>query len=343
MNGLLLFDDEKDERFYTNNELLEHWQNVRGLEGVDRLDIRRNELRSFENYDRILGDYDFVLNAWFTSDNMRHELFEHHPNLKYMSTYSHGWEEFDLEFVKKRGVVLTNTIYGATTIAEHALALLFEVCRKTRENDRFLRKCFDENSTISVEDGKTDFWAVSSVRQIELFNKTIGIIGLGNIGFQMAKVCNALGMHVIAYSKHKKTGAEYQFIEQVSMEELLTGSDIISIHCPLDKTTYHLLDDEAFELMKDGVIIINTARGAIVDEAAFVKAIESGKVLAAGVDVLENEPPRQKPDIMKYPNVLITPHSAWITRESRYRVIDLQIENLKNFIEGHPTSVIWKI
>ena len=119
MNGLLLFDDEKDERFYTNNELLEHWQRVRDLASVEHLDIRRNELRSFENYDRILGDYDFVLNAWFTSDNMRHELFEHHPKLKYMSTYSHGWEEFDLEFVKKRGVVLTNTVYGATTIAEH--------------------------------------------------------------------------------------------------------------------------------------------------------------------------------------------------------------------------------
>lgn len=157
----------------------------------------------------------------------------------------------------------------------------------------------------------------------------------------MAHIAQGFGMHVIATSRHIKKGSDYFGIEQVSFEELLSRSDIISIHCPLTESTYHMVDAKAFSEMKDGVIIINTARGAIIDEEALVKALRSRKVYAAGLDVVEGEPLESATPIFDCDNADITGHIAWLPAEARFRAVRIASENLKNWIAGQPTSVIY--
>lgn len=332
MKALVLFNESKDERFYTNSELLKYWEKLSYVEGIDEVNILKSGGSSFADYDRLFGDYDIVLNTWITSNAFKNELFDRHPNLKYVSTFSHGFEPFDFTYTRKRNITVTNTIYGDTTISEHALALLMEVVRQVPANQK--------NMVVSLLRGDNSFYANTKPRQIELYGKTAGIIGLGNIGYQFARVLDAMGMKILACSTHEKKGEKYKFINQVSMDVLLKKSDVISIHCPLNENTYHLLDKEALSKVKPGVIIINTARGAIIDEKALCEGLKSGRIYAAGLDVFEEEPITAMPDILNLPNVFATPHSAFCTRESRFRVIDLQIENLKHYLEGKPTSVI---
>ena len=147
-------------------------------------------------------------------------------------------------------------------------------------------------------------------------------------------------MKVIAYNHHKKTGPEYDFVEQVSLDELLRRSDVISIHCPSTDETRGMIDKNVINKMKDGVILINTARGDIIVEDDLVDALNSGKVYAAGLDVVCNEPVVQRIPLMDCPNAIITPHMAWAPAEARYRTVRIASDNLKNWIEGHPTSVI---
>lgn len=332
MKVVVVYSAFEDERFFTNAEILEHWEKIKDVPGVTEYEIVNVKDSSFETYDRVFSDADAVLNVWITKDNMQNAMLIRHPNLKYISTFAHGFEGFDMEYARKNNITVTNTVYGDTTIAEHALALLFGVCRQVETNKTYMINKINEDDK--------NFWASTATKQVELYGKTIGIVGVGNIGYHMAVVCKALGMKVLGYSAHKKTDSKYDFIEQVSLEELVKRSDIISVHCPLNDSTYHLIDRKCFEEMKQDVIIINTARGAVIDEEALCDALESGKVFGAGIDVLEEEPPKEMPRILTLPNVIGTPHLAWITRESRFRVVDIEIENFRNYLEGHPTSVI---
>lgn len=178
------------------------------------------------------------------------------------------------------------------------------------------------------------------------------VMGNSNISMVTSIVMNALniignavfvfgfGMKVIANSRHKKTGPQYDGIEQVSMEEIFERSDVISIHCPHTKETENLLNREAFAKMKDGVIIINTARGIIIDEEALLEALESRKVYMAGLDVVANEPPQYQIPLMQSPYTFITSHIAWQPKAARLRAVDLAVKNFRSYLEGMPTSVI---
>lgn len=178
------------------------------------------------------------------------------------------------------------------------------------------------------------------------------VMGNSNISMVTSIVMNALniignavfvfgfGMKVIANSRHKKTGPQYDGIEQVSMEEIFKRSDVISIHCPHTKETENLLNCEAFAKMKDGVIIINTARGIIIDEEALLEALESRKVYMAGLDVVANEPPQYQIPLMQSPYTFITSHIAWQPKAARLRAVDLAVKNFRSYLEGMPTSVI---
>ena len=264
------------------------------------------------------------------------KLFEAHPNLKYIATLGHGFEDFDVEMTRRRGVTITNTIYGDVTIAQYAMALLMNICH---------------NVTVQSDYTKTGYWKEKEtnpqasynqlfVPQIELYQKTLGIIGLGAIGLWTARMAKGFGMKVIANSRHKKTGPQYDGIEQVSMEEIFERSDVISIHCPHTKETENLLNREAFAKMKDGVIIINTARGIIIDEEALLEALESRKVYMAGLDVVANEPPQYQIPLMQSPYTFITSHIAWQPKAARLRAVDLAVKNFRSYLEGMPTSVI---
>jgi len=298
--------------------------------GKFRIIHQEKKRYTFEDYSSQIGNADAALGIWVHKGVINEKLFEAHPNLKYIATLGHGFEDFDVEMTRRRGVTITNTIYGDVTIAQYAMALLMNICH---------------NVTVQSDYTKTGYWKEKEtnpqasynqlfVPQIELYQKTMGIIGLGAIGLWTARMAKGFGMKVIANSRHKKTGPQYDGIEQVSMEEIFERSDVISIHCPHTKETENLLNREAFAKMKDGVIIINTARGIIIDEEALLEALESRKVYMAGLDVVANEP------LMQSPYTFITSHIAWQPKAARLRAVDLAVKNFRSYLEGMPTSVI---
>lgn len=319
----------------TPKELTKRWKKLEQLPGIDEVVIEvPAHYPNIEQLHTYIGDADAVFGLWIGPDNMNESFLSQHPNLKYVATLGHGWEKFDTEMTRKRGISISNTIYGSQTIAEYAFALLMDVCHHIGTHDTRIK-------TIdwSVPENHNEF-CKSVTRQIELYDKTIGVIGLGAIGFAFAKMAQGFGMHVLAYSRHKKEGAAYDFIEQVSLDELLARSDFISLHTPHTPATEHMIDQNTIARMKDGVILINTARGALIDEQALADALASGKVLAAGLDVLTDEPPVHGSPLLTAPNTVITGHIAWLTRESRIRAIDMAIDNFQCYLEGHPVSII---
>lgn len=266
----------------TPKELTKRWKKLEQLPGIDEVVIEvPAHYPNIEQLHTYIGDADAVFGLWIGPDNMNEAFLSQHPNLKYVATLGHGWEKFDTEMTRKRGISISNTIYGSQTIAEYAFALLMDVCHHIGTHDTRIK-------TIdwSVPENHNEF-CKSVTRQIELYDKTIGVIGLGAIGFAFAKMAQGFGMHVLAYSRHKKEGAAYDFIEQ-----------------------------------------------------ALADALASGKVLAAGLDVLTDEPPVCGSPLLTAPNTVITGHIAWLTRESRIRAIDMAIDNFRCYLEGHPVSII---
>lgn len=319
----------------TPAELTRHWEQLKNLPGVDEVVIEvPSHYPSPKELDSYIGDADVVFGIWIGPGIINETFLAAHPNLKYIATLGHGWENFDVEMTRRCGLLISNTIYGAQTIAEYAFALLMDVCHHIAAHDARIKSI---NWSDPVNDGE---FCKSVTRQIELYDKTIGVIGLGAIGFAFAKMAQGFGMHVLSYSRHKKTGSEYDFIEQVSLDELLARSDFISLHTPHTPSTEGMINKETIAKMKDGVILINTARGALINEQDLADALSSGKVLAAGLDVLTDEPPVSGSPLLTAPNTVITGHIAWLTRESRFRAIDMAIDNFKAYLKGTPQSII---
>ena len=333
----------------TPKELTKRWKKLEQLPGIDEVVIEvPAHYPNIEQLHTYIGDADAVFGLWIGPDNMNEAFLSQHPNLKYVATLGHGWEKFDTEMTRKRGISISNTIYGSQTIAEYAFALLMDVCHHIVSMLAWGLGYFGMPHIL------LRFMAIEDEKKLSLSRKVattgvvislavavlIGVIGLGAIGFAFAKMAQGFGMHVLAYSRHKKEGAAYDFIEQVSLDELLARSDFISLHTPHTPATEHMIDQNTIARMKDGVILINTARGALIDEQALADALASGKVLAAGLDVLTDEPPVHGSPLLTAPNTVITGHIAWLTRESRIRAIDMAIDNFRCYLEGHPVSII---
>lgn len=312
--------------------LMREWKHqLDMIDGIDEVVYHKGYTP--ENIEAFIGDSDAALGV-LIADNMLNEAFlDNHPNLKYIATFAHGFGAFDYELLKSRGVTVTNTIYGGVTIAQYAMALLLDICHNISLHDDFYK-----NKLWQTDGPKTAYQVLS--RQIELYEKTFGVLGLGNIGLWAAKMAHGFGMTVIAHSRRKKEGPEYDFIEQVSFDELLSRSDVISIHLPLSDESKNMINKNSIAKMKDGVIIINTARGEIINENDLIDALNSRKVYAAGLDVVAGEPLKEKSALMNCDHTKITPHIAWAPGETRIRTIKIATENLKNWLEGHPTSVI---
>lgn len=292
----------------------------------------REDFRA-EEADAVAADYEILIGAWIADDLFDRAFLKRHPRLRYIATLGHGFGRIDHEAAKEAGVTFTNTVYGDMTIAQYGMGLLLNICHHVDRERAYYRE--------SLERGEFLFQKKHvATRQIELYEKTMGIVGPGSIGLCMARMAAGFGMKVVAYSRHKKEGEAYHFIEQVSLEELLARSDVISIHCPLTEETRGMINAEAISKMKDGVILINTARGAILDEAAMAAALRSGKIYAAGLDVVEGEPLCAKTEIFDCDNAEITAHIAWAPAEARYRTVRIAVDNLKNWLAGRPTSVI---
>jgi glycerate dehydrogenase len=216
------------------------------------------------------------------------------------------------------------------SVAQHIMGLLLEICSKVGFYNEAVKKTYwKEEDQFMFRVGK----------QFELDGKTIGIFGLGNIGFALAKMARGFGMRVIAYTKYRNSNLDDDFIEYVDKEELWSRSNVISLNAALNDETIKIINDETIAKMQDGVIILNAARGQMIDEEALARGIYSGKVYAAGLDTLEHEPPKATNPLLGIPQCIITPHMAWSTKEARKRIVDISIDNAINFINGTPINV----
>ena len=235
MKAVILQNWRPDSSNYNFQNLLNAWEGITDIPEITSYRVEIVHDSSFESYDQAIGDAEIVIGFFITEENFNEELFVRHPNIRYLATLSHGYAEMDKALTQKYGVTVTNTIYGAEAIAEFTLGLLFDICKNVQTNSDIVKN-------TDWTDPQPGSWFIPATRQLEISGKTIGIIGLGNIGFQLARKSDALGMHVLGYSRTYKEGLAYQFIEQVSLEQLLEESDIISINTPLTSQTYHLID-----------------------------------------------------------------------------------------------------
>ena len=252
------------------------------------------------------------------------------PQLRYIGVLATGYNVVDVEAAKAQGVPVCNIpTYGTTAVAQFVMALLLELCHHVGDHSR------------SVKAGDwsrcPDFCYWNSPL-IELAGKTFGVIGYGRIGRAAARLAAAFGMEVLAYDT-RATGMD-EVARLVSLDEVLEKSDVISLHCPLFESNRGMINQESIARMKDGVLLINTSRGPLIDEAALAQALHTGKVAGAGLDVLETEPARPDNPLLAEPNCLITPHIAWAPKESRQRLMDIAVANLAAWLDGKLQNVV---
>ena len=254
------------------------------------------------------------------------------PNLRYIGTTGTGYNMIDLAAAKERGITICNAPeYGSNAVAQHTLALLLEI----------MGRVGDFNSLVHQDRWvREDSPEVVAITTYELAGKTLGIFGAGNIGRRVAHLAAAFDMEIIAFDKYPSTDPAFNFIHYVDEETLLSKADVLSIHAPLNDATKGYFSKQRIAKMKDGAILLNAARGAIVDEQAVAEALNSGKLKAFATDVLSKEPPAADNPVYKHQKAIITPHVAWMPRETRERLLDIVSKNILAFIEGQPQNVV---
>lgn len=255
------------------------------------------------------------------------------PLVKLVSALGTGYDMIDTTACETRGVCVCNIpAYSSDTVAQFALQHLFR-----------LTTDFEGLCNI-VKSGKwtgIPGFAYQNVAFTELAEKTIGLLGFGGIGRRMGELCTALHMKVYASTRTHTTG-EDSGVRFLPLDEMLPLCDYISVHCPLNSETYKMVDKNFIAKMKDGAMLINTARGAILDEQAVADALNSGKLAGAGLDVLETEPASPNNPLLKAKNCVITPHAAWTAKEARQRIISISLENLEHFANyGKPLHQVF--
>jgi glycerate dehydrogenase len=255
------------------------------------------------------------------------------PNVQYIGVLATGYNVVDVNAAKEKGIAVCNIpTYGTDAVAQFAIALLLEVCHHVAHHSQAVHEGRWENNAD---------WCFWDYPLIELAGKTMGIIGFGRIGQATGRIAKALGMKVIAYDEHANDSGA-MIAEYVSLDELFAQSDIITLHCPLFPSTEGIINKKNIAKMKDSVIIINNSRGQLIHEADLAEALNSGKVYAAGLDVVSSEPIKGDNPLLKAKNCIITPHISWAPKESRKRLMDIAVNNLAAFIDGNPINVVNK-
>ena len=254
------------------------------------------------------------------------------PKIKYIGILATGYNTVDYSAAAEKGIPVTNIpTYGTDVVAQFAIALLLEICHRIGHHDKV------------VHEGK---WAANSdfcfwdYPLIELAGKTMGIVGFGRIGQATGRIAQALNMKVMAYDQYENKELENENCRYVTLPELLEKSDIITLHCPLFPETEGIINKKTIAQMKDGVILINNSRGQLVVEQDLADALNSGKVYAAGLDVVSSEPIKEDNPLLKAKNCIITPHIAWATLESRQRLLDIAVNNLQAFLREERMNVV---
>ncbi len=255
-------------------------------------------------------------------------------NIKYIGVLATGYNVVDTVTAGEKGITVTNIpTYGTAAVGQFAMGLLLEVCHHIGHHDK------------AVHEGRWEQcpdWCFWDYPLIELDGKTMGIIGYGRIGQNTGKLAQAFGMKVLAYDAFKIPELESETCKYAELDELLVKSDVIALHCPLFPETEGIINKDTIAKMKDSVIIINNSRGPLIVEKDLAEALNSGKVLAAGLDVVSTEPIRGDNPLLKAKNCLITPHISWAPKESRARLMNIAADNLKAFLAGEAVNVVNK-
>ena len=253
------------------------------------------------------------------------------PSIKLICVTATGYNIVDCEACRRRGIPVTNVpTYGTAAVAQFTMALLLEMCHRVGLHNH------------SVHQGdwtRAENFCYWLTPQMELAGKTIGIIGFGRIGQAVAKLCKAFDMNVLAYNRTRYPQFA-EMVEYVELDELLVRSDIVSLHCPLFPETAKMINRDTLGKMKDGAMFINTSRGGLVDEEALVEALESGKLRYAAVDVVSTEPMQEGNPLLNTRKCIITPHMAWAPVESRQRLLNTVVENVRAYLNGTPQNVV---
>ncbi|MDH5104802.1 D-2-hydroxyacid dehydrogenase [Lentilactobacillus diolivorans] len=298
-------------------------------------------LGDFTNYDRTadddndkkverIGDAEIVLTNKTSLDK---QVIDAAPKLKYIGVLATGFNVVDLSAAADNNVVVTNIpSYGTDAVAQHTFALLLEITNQVGLHAQAVR---DGEWSASTD---FTFWKKPL---ISLTDKTLGIIGFGHIGQAVAQIAHVFGMNVIFYNHHEKE-VQVDWLKQVSLDELLKQSDVISLHTPQTPETTDLINQETIAKMKDGAIIINTARGGLLNEQDVAAALNSGKLYALGVDVASQEPINADNPLLTAKNAYLTPHIAWAPTEIRERLMGIAVDNLKAYLAGKPINVVNK-
>lgn len=299
------------------------------------------KLGELEVYDRVsyvdapvirekIGDADIVIT---NKTPITKETLDACPNIKAIAVLATGYNVIDCEYAKEKGIPVMNVpTYGTQIVGQYAVGLLLEICSHFADHD------------MAVKEGRwanNDDWCFWDFPMIELYGKTAGIIGLGRIGQSTAKILNAMSMKVLAYDAFESEAGR-QVAEYVDLDTLLATSDVIFLHCPLFPSTEGIINKDNIAKMKDGVILINNSRGQLVVEQDLADALNSGKVYAAGLDVVSTEPIKGDNPLLSAKNCLITPHISWAAQAARQRIMDTTVDNVIAFIIGNPTNVVNK-
>lgn len=262
---------------------------------------------------------------------LRAEMIQQFPeSVKLICEAGTGYNNIDLEATEKKGITVCNIpAYSSERVAHTAIMMLLNLSSTMQVQMKMLACGNHDNFTGNLQ-----------VPHVEVNGKTLGVIGAGHIGRKVIKIAQALDMNILVYSRTVREDEEG--IRYVSLEELLKNSDYVSLHCPLTESTRHMINRETLSLMKPSAFIINTSRGALIDETALIEALENAVIAGAGLDVQEVEPPKEDSPLYTMDNVLLTPHMGWKGLETRQRLLSILAENIKNFMEGNPIHVVSK-
>ena len=257
------------------------------------------------------------------------EMIQKFPeSVKLICEAGTGYNNIDLEATRKKGITVCNIpSYSTERVAHTAIMMILNLSSAMQVQMKMLACGNHDNFTRNLQ-----------VPHVEVNGKTLGIIGAGHIGRKVIQIAQALDMNILVYTRTPKE--DEKGICYVSLEELLKNSDYVSMHCPLTESTKHMINKETLSLMKPSAFIINTSRGALIDEAALIEALENGMIAGAGLDVQETEPPEETNPLYTMDQVLLTPHMGWKGLETRQRLVSILADNIKQFMEGNPINVV---
>ena len=332
MAKIVFFDTEKWEDDYIKNALS-------GLDAV--VTSEKLDEASISKYQ------DVEIISCFIYSKLTKDILEKLPNLKFIATRSMGYDHIDLTYCKAKGIKVANVpAYGAHTVAEHTFALILAISRKI---------------VPSVEQARRGDFSSEGLEGFDLSGKTLGVIGTGNIGANVCEIGLSFGMHILAFNRSQNPELIAKGVKYVTLDELLAGSDIITLHLPHVKETEHIINRTNLEKIKKGAVLINTARGALVETQAIAEGLEKGILSGAGLDVLEEEAHLReekeflseeylktvdiKTELLNHvlltrDDVIITPHNAFNSKEAVEEIMETSVANVKAFVDNAPINIV---